>query len=452
MKKKILFLAMSGVRVQNPELLALGLTLPGFVERSKVIASLPSLGLLTLAAHTPSDWELDYVEWDKLPPHPVSWIVQQGHTVVAISCLTARILECYQLCRELKPTGLVTIVGGLHVSAMPAEAGEFADIVVQGEGEFVWSRLLKDLEQGRALPSYSSFIDGARNPGPLPHLTPRYDLLDIERYNRITLQTTRGCPLDCSFCGASRTISRYRKMNLLHVRDDLEAILARWNRPFLELADDNTFFDKVWSRDLCSLFKDYDIRWFTETDITVADDPSLLEILAESGCRQLLIGLESARPANLMGMDKAGIKHRYHQRARKAIQRIQSHGISVNACFILGQDQDDALIFPQTLELIDTLDSCEVQITMQTPFPGTGLYQQLNEQGRLDPHPIWNRCTLFDSTHEPRNMSRDELEQGFHWLMGQVYSTERIAKRRRMLRKSLSEALSNPQPPIRPHA
>jgi hypothetical protein len=101
-RRRLLFLAMSGVRVFDQSLLALGLTLPGFVERSRVIASLPSLGLLTLAAHTPAAWETHYREYDALPADAAQSIAEEGFTVVAISALTARIDEAYALSRALR--------------------------------------------------------------------------------------------------------------------------------------------------------------------------------------------------------------------------------------------------------------------------------------------------------------------------------------------------------------
>lgn len=140
-----MLIAMSGVRVRDDELRALGLTLPGFVERGEVIASLPSLSLLTLAAHSPEHWELEYREIDEL--------------------------------------------GKLGTLAASVEAGQF-DLIA----------LLKSVYSSRDRAAFH--LRDAR--------VPRYDLLDVSRYNRLTIQTARGCPLDCTFCGASRTLSSYK--------------------------------------------------------------------------------------------------------------------------------------------------------------------------------------------------------------------------------------------------
>lgn len=430
-RKRLLFLAMSGVRVFDQELLALGLTLPGFVERSRVIASLPSLGLLTLAAHTPAEWEIAYREDDAMPPDAARTIASEGFAVVAISSLTARIDEAYALSRELRALGIIVIIGGLHASALPEEAAAHCDIVVKGEGELVWPRLVADFERGNWRRLYDSATDGTPSHFHEVLPVPRYDLLDLERYNRLTLQTTRGCPLHCSFCAASRTISPYRKKALTQVRRELEAILALWPRPFIELADDNTFVDKAWSRELVALLADHPLKWFTESDISLADDEALLRSLGRSGCAQVLIGLESASSESMRDLDTRNWKSKRHRDYADKVRRIQDHGVSVNGCFVIGFDHDGPDIFERTLDYIDSLDLAEVQITLLTPFPGTSLRQKLAAESRLLPDAGWSQHTLFDLTFRPARMTAKALKSGFHNLMRAVYSDERTSRRRK---------------------
>jgi radical SAM superfamily enzyme YgiQ (UPF0313 family) len=431
---RLLLLAMSGVRVRSRELLALGMTLPGFVERSRVIASLPSLSLLILAAHTPPHWDVEYREVDELDDAATSDLLKGRWDLVAISALSARVLEAYALADRLRSAGVPVVLGGLHVSALPEEAMRHADAVVQGEGEPVWPALLRDFEADRLQPLYSTLVPRA----PLFPLgdapVPRYDLLDVSRYNRLTLQTSRGCPLHCSFCAASRTISPYKLKPIPQVRRELEAILALWPRPFIELADDNTFAAPGWSRNLVRLFAEYPLRWFTETDISVADDEALLEALAGSGCAQLLIGLESANRGSLDGADSRNWKHARWESYREKIRKIQSYGISVNGCFILGFDGDGPEVFNETREFVRECDLAEVQITLLTPFPGTSLYHQLRAEGRLQREVFWDECTLFDVTFRPARMTPAELESGFHGLMRDLYSDEESARRKRRFR------------------
>lgn len=328
-------------------------------------------------------------------------------------------------------------LGGLHASALPREAMKHADIVVKGEGERIWTQVLEDLEKGHSQPMYDAAE--SRQPSQYHEIQPipRYDLLDLDRYNRLTLQTTRGCPLHCSFCAASRTISPYRKKSLPQIRRELESILALWPRPFIELADDNTFVDKKWAKGLVQLLADHPVKWFTESDISLADDEELLKLLGKSGCAQVLIGLESAASESMQGLDSQDWKSRRHQTYTDRIRRIQDHGISVNGCFIIGFDHDGPDIFQRTLDYIDSLELAEVQITLLTPFPGTQLRKQLEDENRILPETTWSQHTLFDLTFQPARMSVHEMKAGFHHLMKEVYSHERVAQRRKLFQQCL---------------
>lgn len=403
--------------------------MPGFVERGNVIASMPSLGLLTLAAHTSADWNVSYAEYDDIPP-------KIDHDLVAISTLPARADEAFKLADALRAEGRQVVIGGLHASAMPDECVRHADAVVVGEGETVWKELLDDWPN--LLPLYRS-VPAAT----FDWRVPRYDLLDIDRYNRIPLQTTRGCPLDCAFCGASRLISPYKKKDLSAVRAELEAITDRWARPFIELADDNTFVDKRWSKELVKLLCEFPIRWFTETDVSVADDDELLELLGASGCAQLLIGFESTAEGSLRETDSRSFKLRRRDRYFEAIAKIQSFGISVNGCFIHGFDHDGPDVFEATLTFVRESRLSEVQSTILTPFPGTALHAKLKRQHRLLQERFWDRCTLFDVTFRPAKMSVAELEDGFRWLLTELYSPEETARRRSILHGDYRRARRN---------
>jgi radical SAM superfamily enzyme YgiQ (UPF0313 family) len=150
---KIGMVAMSGVRAHNKELTDLGLTLPGFVERNRIIASLPSLGLLTLAGMTPGDFEVSYLEIADL--RAVSGL-PGDFDAVAISSFSAQIKEAYELADRYRAAGTRVILGGLHVTAVPHEAMQHADAIVVGEGEAVWPQLLAELRQGRLRAVYDA--------------------------------------------------------------------------------------------------------------------------------------------------------------------------------------------------------------------------------------------------------------------------------------------------------
>lgn len=343
---------------------------------------------------------------------------------------------------QFRQWGIKVIMGGLHVSAMPAEATQFADSVIQGEGELAWPLLLRDFEQGKLQPCYSSLTNSRLNFHLHQAKIPRYDLLDISRYNRLTLQTTRGCPLHCHFCAASRTISSYKKKPVGLIEKELNTILEVWNRPFIELADDNTFVDKTWSKQLLDLFSKYPLKWFTETDLSVARDDALLEKLARANCSQLLIGFETTTANGLKNLDKANWKYKQFDHYLKAIEKIQSYGISVNGCFILGFDTDTVETFTATEQFIKQSNLTEVQVTMLTPFPNTALHHQLKAQNRLLQENYWDKCTLFDATFHPQNFTVQEFEDLFQNLMARIY-TEANRKERKAHFKTILKAKSN---------
>jgi radical SAM superfamily enzyme YgiQ (UPF0313 family) len=186
--------------------------------------------------------------------------------------------------------------------------------------------------------------------------------------------------------------------------------------------------------ELMRAIRELKIRWFTETDLSVADDPELLGLISDSGCYQILIGLESARPQGMEAADPVGWKKRQHSKYKSAIDRIQSHGISVNGCFILGWDHDTPESFAATRDFVRELRLAEVQVTLLTPFPNTELYRKLKAEGRLLADPIWDACTLFDATFHPKRMSVMELEAGFRAMMKDIYSAEAVAERKQVFK------------------
>ena len=152
---------------------------------------------------------------------------------------------------------------------------------------------------------------------------PRFDLLDIEKYNRLTVQTQRGCPFDCDFCASSiRLNPRFRTKPIDRVMAEIHAIKKIWPQPFIEFADDNTFANKRHGRALAEALGSEGVRWFTETDISVADDPELLDLLSKSGCAQILIGLESPQVEALTASSRRATGNT----ARSSTTRTRSNG------------------------------------------------------------------------------------------------------------------------------
>lgn len=424
---KVGLMALSGVRVRNEKLARLGVTLPQFVSRGKVIAQLPSLSLLIIASVTPDDVEVDYVE---VPDVSQSKELNLNYDLVAITSYSAQIYEAYELAGRYKEAGIPVVIGGTHAIAEPEEAKRYADSVVIGEAEPLWPKIIEDFNDGRLQPFYKEERPGTYDLANSP--MPRYDLLEPKNYNRLTVQTSRGCPHDCEFCAGSKLFgSGFRQKPVDLVVNEIKRINEEWPKPFIEFADDNTFVDKNWSKDLIKKLIPLDIKWFAETDISVADDEELLKLMYHSGCYQLLIGLESTSKDSLDGIDTHNWKLKQSDRYLEAIDKIQSNGITVNGCFIVGLDGDTPNIFRDIGDFIEKSKLLEAQVTFLTPYPGTPLYKRLKSEGRLLKDKYWDRCTMFDINFRPKNMSIEELEKGLLWLFKKIYNEKEYLKRKR---------------------
>jgi len=271
---------------------------------------------------------------------------------------------------------------------------------------------------------------------------PRFDLLDPAKYNRITVQTSRGCPHKCEFCASSILLtSRYKVKPVEKVIAEIHEIKKIWPRPFIEFADDNSFAHREHYKRLLRELARENLRWFTEADVRVAEDAELLGLMRDSGCQQVLIGLESPGGVSLNGIElKSNWKARQQDYYKEAIARIQSYGITVNGCFILGLDGDTPEVFENVFHFVKESGLYEVQITFLTAFPGTPLYQRLRGEKRIIHDKAWELCTLFDINIVPKNMTVAELQSGFLGLAKTLYSAEATAERRgrfkQMLKKS----------------
>lgn len=452
---KVGLIAIAGVKLQTRKFAELGVTLPQFMNRGRVIAQLPSLALLTLAGATPDGVEVEYIEVDDV--HAFAAQPRLDFDLVAFSTYTARAFDAYVVSDAYRAAGVPVAFGGLHATVLPEEVAQHADAVIVGEGEALWPEVLHDFQRaGRAglKQYYREAQPGRYNLAHSP--MPRFDLLanvpapevsdtvrtgQINRlgaYNRITVQTTRGCPWDCEFCAASKLYGpKYRLKPVDRVLAEIDAVRALWTRPFIEFADDNTFVHREWSKHLLRELAVRDLRYFTETDVSIAEDDELLDLLYESGCRQVLIGFESAKQTGLIGLDRAGWKSRQYDRYLPAIEKIQGRGVSVCGCFIVGLDTDTPEVFDELREFIERSKLLEVQVTVLTPFPGTRLYSRLEAEGRLLYPGAWDRCTLFDVNFQPRGMSVEQLEEGVMQLWRDTWNAEALAWRKQHYRQLL---------------
>ncbi len=215
------------------------------------------------------------------------------------------------------------------------------------------------------------------------------------------------------------------------VRAEVRAIKEIWEKPFIELADDNSFAGRAHAREILEVLREEEVAWFTETDISIAENDELLDVMRDSGCREVLIGLESPVGGALASVElRRDWKLRQFPRYEAAVRAIQSRGIAVNGCFILGLDGHGPDVFDRVAEFAERTGLFDVQITVMTPFPGTPLYARLLAEGRIIEPGAWEKCTLFDVNFLPRNMSVEELRAGLLRTAGRLYGDEGLRKRR----------------------
>jgi radical SAM superfamily enzyme YgiQ (UPF0313 family) len=323
------------------------------------------------------------------------------------------------------------VIGGLHATVCTEEARQHCDAVVLGPGEFVWKQVLRDAETGALRPTYDARQLGGTWP------LPRFDLLG-QQVPRYTLQTQRGCPLACEFCGASRLLGPFREKPLASIRRELQAIAALDAKPVIELADDNTFAGSRDPEALLEALAEVGARYFTEADWRIGERPELLRRLAASGCVQVLVGLESL----VFRYPGMGAKQAELERMMAAVAAIQEAGVAVNGCFILGADGETLDSIDRLVEFVLASPLAEVQLTLETPFPGTRLHQRLRQAGRLLPDRGWDAYTLFDATFAPDQMTVAELEAGFRRAVTAVFSPAASARRAEIRRRIWRKAPS----------
>lgn len=418
---------MSGFRVREREMGVLGMKLPGLAKRAGAVGALPALGLLTLAGMTPTAWDVSYHEAAQVDDAIVQAIVSERPTLVGISALTASIIEAYALAARLRGEGVRVVLGGLHVTVCPDEAARHADAIVVGDGEAAWPQVLRDAESGRLKPMYRVERPFDLAAAPLP----RFELLGTKVRPRYTVQTARGCPLACEFCGASRLLGPFREKPAALVAEELRTIAHLDPRAMVELADDNSFAGRREPAALFEAFAGSGVRYFTEADWRIGERPEVLDGLAASGCVQVLVGVESVTH-EFAGL---GAKRAPLARVVDALERVQDSGVAVIACFVVGADSDDVESINQLAEWLLDAPFADVQLTMQTPFPGTALHRKLAAAGRLLPERGWESYTLFDATYRPARMEVLEFERAFRNAVRMVFSEEPSRRRDEIRRK-----------------
>jgi radical SAM superfamily enzyme YgiQ (UPF0313 family) len=392
--------------------------------RAEIIYKWPELGLLTLAALMPRDYQVKYIDEE------IETIDFDEHfDLIGITALTPKAARAYEIAEEFRRRGVFVIMGGPHASVLPGEAKKFVDSVFVGEAQNLWNRFMKDFNRGNPRPVYDTnggYADMKKSP------VPRYDLLNVNSYKVIPIETTRGCPHDCEFCSSTRLWGRrYRSKSIGQVLTEVEEIKRTAPRKFLFFVDDNMFVKRRFSCDLLKELVPQRVRWFTQSDISIARDDKLLDLMYQAGCREVLVGFETLSKKNLQDVDSDHWKIKQLDKYPRAIEKIQSYGISIYGSFVLGMDNDDETVFKQLRDFILETKLMGFQILTLTPIPGTRVYRRLQKENRLLPGRNWGNYSTYQINYKLKKMTKETMENGILWLFKELYHEEAFEKRKK---------------------
>ena len=339
--------------------------------------------------------------------------------LVGMTVITGTATRCYELADSFRRRGIPVVLGGPHVTLVPDDAQPHADAIVIGYAEETWPQLLRDFVGGRMRPRYEQGSDLSLAGLPFP----RRDLLPRRHYTTTNVfEATRGCIHGCEFCVVPFAWGR---RPLQKPVADVVADIRQHGARKLIFVDLNLIADRDYAMELFEALIPLKVQWYGLSTVLLADDPPLLELVARSGCRGLLMGLESISRKSLRQVKKGfNDPERYPELTRL----LHEHGISLMGCFVFGFDHDTPEIFLETARLAVETRIDLPRFAILTPFPGTALYQRLDRDGRI----LTSNWELYDGQHvvfAPSRMSVDQLQKGNEQAWRYTYRYRSIAKR-----------------------
>jgi radical SAM superfamily enzyme YgiQ (UPF0313 family) len=371
--------------------------------------------LTTIAALTPPDHEV-VIHDARLsePDYEGNW------DLVGFTGMTCEIPHVYRMADAFRQRGKTVAIGGYHATAMPAEAAQHADIVVVGEAEGLWPRILRELGNGRAAPTFyqnEALIDMREM------AIPRRQLLDRRMYSVFnTIQATRGCPFDCDYCAVTKFFGRsYRSRPAAEV---VAEIKGQPGKHWMFL-DDNLIADKRYVKELFRALIPLGITWGAQASFNLTQDAELMDLYAQAGGRFIFIGFESISAEALKTVGK-GINRPAEYAA--GIRQLQRRGITIMGSFIFGLDGDDLGVFKRTVDFVNATKIDLALYNILTPLPGTRLYEAMDRQGRIHDRD-WSHYDACHSVIHPQGMSSEELQNGWYWAVRETYKLPNILKR-----------------------
>ena len=340
--------------------------------------------------------------------------------LIAISGMGHAMLRSLDIADTFRAKGKMVALGGYMASLMPEEAKKHADSVVIGDGEESFVQLIRDLKAGNLQPFYDCSLEKLTYP------LPRYDLLAAKKIGDfLPVQAGRGCPHSCSFCSVYCLYrNRYLKRDLDEVLRDIREIKRLGYRKFL-LLDDNIYSDKDYLTDLCREIKKLNMKWMSQCSISIADDPNMLQQIADSGCITLSFGLESISQESLNAMQKSWAKA---ERYAEQIHIVEAAGIDVSTEMVVGADGDTLESIEKTADFIIKNKITIPRFYILTPIPGTDFWKEMKSQARIVNNDIYS-YNGAEAVHKPKNMMPEELTAAYWRLYRKVFSINGILRR-----------------------
>lgn len=322
-----------------------------------------------LAGLTPPNVEIDFYDdrMEEIPYHKPTDLV-----AISVETYTAR--RAYQIASRYRQLGIPVVMGGFHATLVPEEVCAYAETVMIGEAEALWPRLIDDFRAGRLQRIYRSDTRPS-----LQGLRTDRSIFAGKRYLPVGLiEASRGCRATCEFCSIQSAFGCSQSWRPV---DEVVDEIRRVAKPLIFFVDDNLTGDRERAGELLRKLIPLKIRWVGQAALDAASDPELLQLLKQSGCQGLLVGLESLDQRNLQQMEK-GV-NRLTGGYQVALEQFRRYGIRLYATFVFGYDRDCDDSFRQTLEFAQRHRFYLAAFNHLTPFPGTPLYRRLQREQRL---------------------------------------------------------------------
>jgi radical SAM superfamily enzyme YgiQ (UPF0313 family) len=386
-------------------------------------ATNPPLGLATLAALCPAEWEVEIIDEniESIPLDPEA-------DIIGICGMGVQFERQSELLTFYRQKGFFVVAGGSYASLCPEYYETLADSVVSGEAEYIWKEFCRDFEKGKPKKLYQETGTVALTDSPVP----RFDLLKLENYRSVSLQFSRGCPFRCEFCDIIVMFGRKpRTKTPEQVGKELD-LLRKLNVRSAFFVDDNLIGNKPCAKELLTYLKNYQqkhnypMTFGTEASLNMAQDNELLTLFSEANFKWVFIGIESPDQESLKETKK-------YQNTREdiltSVRKIYSFGIDIYAGFIIGFDNDTTKTFESQYQFIMKSGIQAAMIGLLTALPKTPLYERLEKEGRLIQKQNYGDNSKLDTNVMPKQMGYKEMIRGYKQLHHRLLSNHGIAKR-----------------------